>query len=132
MARKPPLSKGELEVARVLWDLGEATPREVFELYSKRRKVVFETVQCFLRRLEAKGYIRARREGKKKFYRARVRPSTVIRETINDLMDRLFDGEALPLVRHVIENGGISDEEIQQFREMLSRLEAKRDASPGK
>ncbi len=129
MAPKPPLSKGELEVARVLWDLREATPRQVFESYPNKRKVDFTTVQTFLCRLESKGYIRARREGKAKYYRPRVRPSTVIRNTVDDLMDRLFDGEALPLMRHLIRKRGISREEIQELRRMLSQLEAKQDES---
>ena len=75
MARKPLMSRGELEVARVLWRLKEATPRQVFEAYPNKRNVDFTTVQTFLRRLEDKGYLAVRREGRKPFYRPRVRPS---------------------------------------------------------
>ena len=53
----------------------------------------------------------------------RVRPSTVIRETVNDLVDRLFGGDSLPLVRHLIEDRGMSEEELQQLRALLDRLE---------
>ena len=123
MGKKPPLSKGELEVARVLWDLNEATPRQVYEVYCKKRAVSFETVQTFLLRLEAKGYLRARRKGKKKFYRPRVRPGTVIRETIDDISERLFDGETLPLIRHLICDRGISDEELKELRRLLDQLD---------
>lgn len=131
MARKPPLSKAELEIARVLWRLEEATPREVFEAYDNKRNVGFQAIQTLLLRLEEKGYIRCRREGaRKKFYRPRVRPGTVIRETVDDFLDRLFDGETLPLMRHLIRDRGISDEEIRAVQQWLDELEAQRDEGP--
>ncbi len=129
MSPQAGVSKGELEVARVVWHLGEATPRQVFEAYANKRNVDFTTVQTYLRRLEAKGYLRARRDGKAKFYSARTKPNTVVREAIDDLVDRLFDGEAMPLMRHLIHRRGVSDEEIGELRNELSRLEAGRDDS---
>jgi predicted transcriptional regulator len=123
MADRPALSKGELEVARTLWGLGEATVREVFEAISAERKIEFSTVQTYLRRLETKGYLRTRQRGRTLVYSPRVQPKKVIRETVNDLVDRLFGGEAMPLLQHLIDDRGMSDEEIWQLREMLNRLE---------
>ena len=127
MAQRPALSKGEMEVARALWDLGSATVRQVHEGLSADRRMEFATVQTYLRRLEAKGYVRATLDGRNRVYTARVKPQTVIRETLNDLVDRLFGGEALPLVRHLIEDRGISDAEIAELREMLDRLKKNKD-----
>lgn len=129
MSPKAGVSKGELEVARVVWTLGEATPRQVFEAYANERNLDFTTVQTYLRRLEAKGHLRARRKGKAKFYSPRTKPATVVRETIDDLVDRLFDGEALPLMRHLIHRRGMNDAEIRELREELNRLETERDDS---
>jgi predicted transcriptional regulator len=47
----------------------------------------------------------------------------VIRETIDDLVDRLFGGEALPLMRHLIEEQKISDEELAELRALIDRRE---------
>ena len=127
MGPRPAMSKGELEVARVVWQLGEATVGAVFEGFPKRRRPDYATVQTLLRRLEAKGYLRSRRDGRNKVYSARVRPTTVIGETVDDVMQRLFDGETLALMHHLIHERGISSEEIQKLREMLSRLEAESD-----
>ena len=79
MAGKPLMSRRELEVARILWRLKEATTRQVFEAFPDKGTVDFTTVQTFLKRLHAKGYVRVRVEGRKAFYRPCVRPSTVIR-----------------------------------------------------
>lgn len=123
MARRPALSKAEMEVARIVWSLGEATVRQVFEAFPTRRNVDFATVQTYLRRLEIKGYLRATRRGRALVYRPKARPDEVIRQTVDDLVNRLFDGEAIPLLHHLIHNRAIRKEEIQQLREMLDTLE---------
>jgi predicted transcriptional regulator len=124
MAQRAALSKAELETARIIWSLGEATVRQVLDALPPDRQVEYKTVQTFLRRLQAKGYVSARREGKTIHYRARVRAAQVVRETVRDFLARLFDGEALPLVEHLISDRGLSADEIAKLRALLNRLEA--------
>ncbi|MCA9154335.1 MAG: BlaI/MecI/CopY family transcriptional regulator [Pirellulaceae bacterium] len=123
MARRAALSKGEMEVARLLWQLKQATVRQVHEAFPADRTIDFTTVQTYLRRLETKGYATARLQGRTRVYSPTVRPRTVIRETIDDLVDRLFGGETMPLVRHLIEDRGIRDEDLAELRELIDRLE---------
>ena len=55
MVDRRPLSKGEMEVARALWELGPATVREIHQFLSENKPVDFSTVQTWLRRIESKG-----------------------------------------------------------------------------
>ena len=123
MPERPALSKGEMEVARVLWGLKKATVREVHEALPPQRPMDFATVQTYLRRLDTKGYVKAELDGRTRVYAPKVRPATVIRETVGDLVDRLFGGETLPLMRHLIEDGLVSDEELAELRRLIDRLE---------
>ena len=123
MPPRPPLSKAELEVARVVWSLKDASVREVHEEVLKSKEIDFTTVQTYLRRLEEKGYLKVRLEGRSRIYSPRVRPKTVIRETVDDLVERLFAGEALPLVRHLVEERNFSADEIDQLRQLIERME---------
>jgi predicted transcriptional regulator len=123
MPKRPAVAKSELEVAQLVWQLGQASVRQVLEALPARRGLDFKTVQTYLRRLEAKGYLRSRREGRAKVYVARVRPEQVLREVIDDFVHRLFGGETLPLFQHLIQDRGLSDAEIEQLRAMLDRLE---------
>lgn len=120
------LPKSELEIAKVVWDLGEATVRQVLDALPADRELDFWTVQTYLRRLEAKGYLAKRREGRTNVYTPAVRPITVISETMNDFIDRLFDGEALPLFQHLIRDRGLSDAEIDELQNTLDALKAQR------
>lgn len=123
MGDRPGLSKGEMEVARVLWELGQASVREVHAALPNARSMEFATVQTYLRRLEGKGYVAGRLEGRTRIYTPKVKPRTVIRETLEDLVERLFGGETLPLMRHLIEERGITDEELAELRKLIDRME---------
>ena len=123
MVDRRPLSKGEMEVVRALWDIGPATVREIHDFISKTRSIDFSTVQTYLRRIEAKGYANSKLKGRVRTYSSKAKPGTVIRETVDDLVDRLFRGEAMPLVRHLVEDRGIDASELAELRELIDRLE---------
>ena len=123
---RPPLAKSELEVARIVWDLGEATVRQVFEALPSDRALDFWTVQTYLRRLKQKGYLKTRRVGQGNVYSPAVKPSRVIRELISDFVERLFDGEVLPMFQHLVTLRKLSDEEISDLQSFLDQLKGRR------
>ena len=123
MVDRPALSKGEMEIARLLWEIGPATVRDVFEAIPASRKIDFSTVQTYLRRLESKGHANSRLDGRVRVYSARTKPRTVIRETVDDLVQRLFGGETMPLVRHLIEERGIDSGDIAELRTLVEQLD---------
>jgi predicted transcriptional regulator len=126
MARKrPSISRGEREVVRLVWQLGNASVGQVHEAMPAERKMDYSTVQTYLRRLEEKGYLKSRREGRNKLYSARIRPGTVIGEAVSEITDQLFDGRVMPLVRHLVDDRGISDSEIRELRELVDELDQK-------
>ena len=127
MTQRPPLSKAELEVARIVWELKEASVRMVFETFPAKRQADFSTVQTYLRRLEEKGYLKVRLDGRTKIFSPKVKPRTVIRETVSDLVDRLFAGDSMPLVKHLVEDKDLKPAQIQQLRELVDQLEEQSD-----
>lgn len=129
MVEKPALSKSEMEIARLLWEIGPATVREIHEEVCKSRHADFATIQTFLRRIESKGYATSKLNGRTRVYSAKTRPRTVIRDTVDDLIERLFGGETMPLVKHLIEERGIEASEIDELRKLVDRLE--RDNNQG-
>jgi BlaI family penicillinase repressor len=126
MAKRPKLAKSEIEIARVVWQLGEATVRQVVDALPEDRALDFWTAQTYLRRLKAKGYLTVRREGRSNVYRPGVRPGNVVRELVSDFVDRLFAGQALPLVQHLVSDHDLSAAEIDSLQQMLNELKRKR------
>ncbi len=123
MDDRPFPARSELEIARVVWGLGQATVRQVLDALPEGRDLDFKTVQTYLRRLEAKGYLQSRQDGRAKVYSPRVQPGRVIGQVTDDFIDRLFGGQLLPLFQHLIHDRGLSAEELRELRELLDRLE---------
>ncbi len=119
---RPPISRAELEIAQIVWDLGKGTVRQVHQALPKDRRVDFWTVQTYLRRLEQKGYLKVQRIGKGNDYSPAVQPRRVLRALVEDFIDRVFDGEVLPMVQHIIESKHLTDDEIDKLQCQLSRL----------
>ena len=128
MPPRPSLSKAELEIARIVWNLKNAGVRQVFESLPAGRNIDFTTVQTYLRRLEDKGYLHARLEGRNRVYSPKVRAQTVIRETVGEMVDLLFGGETMPLMKHLVEERKFSADEIDQLRQLLDQREGGHDA----
>ena len=123
--KRPLLSKRELDVARVVWRLREATLGQVFEEFSKQDTLDYTTIHSYLKRLVTKGYLSTRLLGRYKLYSAKVRPKKVMRETVDDFMQRVFDGDTLALVDFLISEHGLSPDDVRKLQAMLSELEAK-------
>ena len=60
----PAVSPAETEILRIVWQLGQGTVQKVCDRLPSKRKITYATVQTLLRRLEKKGYIKHRNEGK--------------------------------------------------------------------
>ena len=112
--------------------LFRSSVREVHEAFPADRKIDFATVQTYLRRLEAKGYVSGCMSGRARIYSPKVQPRRVIRQTIDELVERLFGGETLPLMRHLIEDHGVSAEELTELRQLIERVESEKGRGDGR
>jgi BlaI family penicillinase repressor len=126
MAHRPALSNSELEISQLLWKLGSAKVRDVLAALPPDRGLDFVTVQTYLRRLKAKGYVKTRREGRADIYYPAVEPGRVMQRLTADFVRRAFGGEAMPLMQHLIHDPGLTDEQIDQLQATLDELKRRR------
>ena len=122
-----PISDTEFEVLKVLWQHGPGTVRE---LHDKLRRWAYTTVQTLLTRLEKKGYVACDRSGFAHVFRPVVSRDKLLRRRLSELAEQLSDGVVTPLVLALVEDHRFSPEEIEQFRQLLDRLETEPQAGP--
>jgi predicted transcriptional regulator len=125
------LSKGEMVVASALWRLKSASLGELHEEVAKSDSMEYATVQSYIRRLETKGYVKAKRVGRNNIYSPKIKPEKVIGQTLDQMMKQLFDGKAIPLFRHLISERGISESELAELREIVDSAEGKPESDDG-
>lgn len=123
MAPRSPVSDAELEVLKVLWDIGPATVREVVAgLPRRRRKLAYNTVLTLVSRLRDKGYVVADRRETAHVFRPVVSRDDLLGFSLATLADRVCDGTASPLVHALVRSHRFSADEIAHFRKLLDDL----------
>ena len=83
---------------KVMWTAGSATVREVHDALSRRRKLAYTTVLTMMNVLERKGHLRKRAEGRSFVYQPTRPRARVVKELVQDFLDRVFAGSAEPVV----------------------------------
>src|SRR6202042_2006572 len=106
MSKRPPtIPDSELDVLKVLWDLGQATVREALEtLRSAGRQWSYATVATLLDRLETKGLGTRERRERALGSRPAVPSQEVRQRRLNSLVDKLYQGEPGLLVLHLLKS----------------------------
>ena len=124
MARHPQdVTDAELDVLRALWDHGAATIRALTDrLYPGGGTSEYATVQKLLERLEDKGHVAHRSEGRQNVYRARVQREDLVARRLRDTAEQLCDGSLTPLLTHLVSAGRLSRDELLELRRLVDRL----------
>ncbi|MBI3667873.1 MAG: BlaI/MecI/CopY family transcriptional regulator [Acidobacteria bacterium] len=94
----PPL---ELEAMKALWQLGEATVRQVNTEMNRRRPLAYTTVLTLLDRLARKGAAGRRKQGRAHFYVPLISREAALEMVIDRLARDFFDGSRERLLNHL-------------------------------
>jgi BlaI family transcriptional regulator, penicillinase repressor len=113
----------QLSILHVLWDQGEATTQQVWEVLNRDRALALTTVATLLSRLERKSVLSHRREGRQYVYTATVTQSEVRRSKVRELTENLFGGDATALLSHLVRADDVRAEELARIRELLDAAE---------
>ena len=116
----------QLAIMQVVWKRGEATVAEVREDLGPQRGLAYTTVATMLSKMEKKGVVAHRADGRTYVYRALIQRRQVRGSMVGDLVDRLFAGDAAELVCHLLEAGEIEPEELARVKAMINRKEKER------
>jgi predicted transcriptional regulator len=117
--RKAGLTAQELEIMKVVWKLGTATVREVYEDLLQNRKIAYTTVQTMMGVLENKGRLKKTTADKAYVYRPSQPQSEVVGSMVGDFVKRVFNGSAKPLLVHLVESKRISQAHLDEINELL-------------
>ena len=117
--RTPTLTPLELEIMKVLWNLGSGTVQAV-QAALPGDPLAYTTVQTMLNVLQGKGKAKRVLKERAYVYRPAVTRAQAVSSTMRDLIDRMFGGSAEELVMGLLETGEISADKLA---ELQSRVE---------
>jgi BlaI family penicillinase repressor len=124
----PPLSDGQLEIMEVVWDRAEVTVTDVWHELQSSREIARTTVQTTMLRLDERGWLKHRSEGKTFLFSAGHPRGASQRQIVRRIVDTAFQGSADGLVMTLLEERGISDEQAERIRAIIAEAEAEAKA----
>jgi BlaI family transcriptional regulator, penicillinase repressor len=116
----------ELEILKVLWELGPASVREVYERMCPDGELAYNTVQTLLRIMDEKGLVAHRRRGRTFVYTARHSRE---RET-SRLLDKVFDGALDQFVVTLLKSKHANADELKKLAKIIADARRKQQADP--
>jgi len=119
--KKPVLTGQELEIMKIVWQLGTATVREVYEELLKSRKIAYTTVMTMMGILEQKGRLTKTPRDRAYVYSPTQSQVQVVGSMVHEFVKRVFDGSAKPLLVHLARNKKISQKELDEISELLKK-----------
>jgi len=119
------LSDLQIAVMRVLWQQGETSVTDVAAVLAEERGLKYTTVATLLTRLEKRGVVGQRRDGRQLVYRALASEPQVRRSMVADLLGSLFGGDARELVAHLVNESEIAPGDLERVRKQLAKMPRK-------
>jgi len=119
MAASPELSDLQLAIMRVLWDKREASAAEVQAAMQRSRPLAITTVSTLLGRLEKKGAVSHRADGRTFVYRARVSELDMRRKAISGVIRNLFRGNPSEVVGQILSERDVGEADLARMRAMI-------------
>jgi len=119
MSRQHHLGELQLAIMRVLWEHGEATVATVHQNLEEQRALT--TIATMLSKMEKKGIVVHREEGRQFVYRTTVSEAEVQRTMVASLTEKLFEGDVTALVSHLLTSQEIDGTELERLQGMIEK-----------
>jgi len=120
MADEPPRpTDAELEILTVLWSIGPATVREVYDVINRRRQAQYSTSLTFMQIMAEKGLVRRDEKERAHVYKAARPREWTQRQLAGDLLERAFSGSAKALLVGALAARKATKEELAEMRKLL-------------
>lgn len=123
MNRAHVLGDLQLAIMRVLWAEAEATAGQVHEALLDDRGLAPTTIATMLRKMENKGVVAHRTEGRQFVYRPTVAEHEVHRSMVAELVDRVFEGDAAALAGHLLTERDFDPANLARLKALIAAKE---------
>ena len=115
------LTEAELRIMEVLWERGPSSVQQVLDALCADKPLAYNSVLTIIRILEKKGYVAHAKTKDFRFYvyAPLVNRSQATRSEVRHLVQRLFHNSHELLVLNILEDSGLTEDELQRLKYYL-------------
>jgi BlaI family transcriptional regulator, penicillinase repressor len=106
----------EMEILKVLWDLGPSSVRDVCRKMCPNNELAFNTIQTLLRIMDEKGLVSHKQQGRSFIYTPRYSRQ----KAASRFLEHVFDGAMDQLVLSMISTANPDQEELKQIEKIVA------------
>lgn len=118
------ITDAELEVMQVLWQAPGLGAADVHDRLPDGRDWSLQTVKTLLSRLAEKGALETRKQGRRFLYTPAIAREDYEKRAAGAFVDKVLSGRAAPLVAHLADTRGLSEEDIAELESLIERLKS--------
>lgn len=115
----------ELEILRILWELGPCPVRDVHARLAEVKGTNYSTTVKMLSVMLAKGLVKRDEKTTPLVYRAAISRERAAKKFLSELIEKVYNGSAMSLVLQALASSKASQAEIDEARKLLDELEGK-------
>ncbi len=123
MKKIPKPTESELEILSILWENGPSTVRFVNDVISKQKNSGYTTTLKLMQIMHEKGMVTRVMDGRTHIYKPLLRQEEMQLTLMDRLLQTAFSGSASKLVMQALGNHQTSDQELQEIKELINKLE---------
>jgi predicted transcriptional regulator len=104
-----------------IWSHGPASAERVREAFASQHPMKESTVRTILRRLEVKGYLTHRVEGRTYVYTGAERPQRVAARAVRQIIEKFCGGSVEQLLVGMVNSDVIDELELKRLAQKIAR-----------
>lgn len=116
------ISDAELTVMKVLWASPGTSAADVHAALKSHKDWNIRTVKTLLARLVEKGALSTEEDGRRYLYTPTIRQDEYKTGAVRQFVDRVFSGQAAPLIAHLADAKGLTEADIEELEKLLGEL----------
>lgn len=119
MNNLPQISETEYEVMKVIWNKYPISTNEIVEEITKSKEWNVRTVHTLIARLDKKGAISHKKDGRIYIYSPVVNKKDYLKYESKSFLNKFYNGAVNKMVMNFIENDMLSSAEIDELKKIL-------------
>ena len=119
----PQISEAEFEIMKVIWDKSPINTKEIVDIVTKSSNWNMRTIHTLIARLEKKGAIKHKKDGRIYIFFPVVKKEDYIKSESKSFINKFYNGAVNKMVMNFIENDMLSLEDIQELKNILNEKE---------
>ena len=124
--RSPQPTEVEMQILRILWDLGPSPVREIHKRLEADKGTNYSTTVKMLAVMLDKGLVKRDEQAQPHIYKPGISRKNAGRQMIGEIVEKVYEGSAMSLVLQALSSSQATKAERDEVRRLLDEMEGKK------